>query len=134
MFAIEQTNAPTADVATPTMRSRHLPNRSAKIPEGNSVKSLEMNHDEDTSPTRNSDGLSCRAKIGRKADGRLMLMTSAKAAITRSKYGLGYDLSPMKPSNQVQIRAPTYSIDEFLIRTEKQGNMVYAVKKADCQF
>ena len=49
---------------------------------------------EETKPTRTSDGSRSCAKIGRKAEDRLMLMIKVKDEAKSSKYVLGYVLSP----------------------------------------
>lgn len=83
--AVERTKAPTADKARPVTRSLRLPKRSAIIPDGSSVKILEMNQAEETNPTRTSEGSSSLAKSGRKAADKLMPIISVKAAMRSSK-------------------------------------------------
>jgi len=120
---VEQRSAPTAEMAKPPMRSLNRPKRSAKIPEGSSVKSLEINQDDDTSPTRISAGSSCRAKIGRNAEGRLMPRTSMNPTSVSSKYAFGYDLSPTEPPTIRRSKPSLDTLNGFLacLKTSKYG-------------
>jgi len=78
------------------------------------LKSLEINQDDDTSPTRISAGSSCRAKIGRNAEGRLMPRTSMNPTSVSSKYAFGYVLSPTEPPTIRRSKPSLDTLNGFL--------------------
>lgn len=83
--ASEHKSVPRAESASPDTRSLRKPNQPAKTPEGSSVKIRERNQAETVNPTRTPEGSRSFAKIGRKADERLIPITSMNPEKRSSK-------------------------------------------------
>jgi len=79
-----------------------------------------MNQAEETNPIKSPDGSSSRAKSGRKAADKLMPISNANAAITMSKYSLGY-----------RELAPKYSLQWF-VQSSKNVYFYFSPRVFSC--